>query len=242
MRKVVGATDKGLVRASNQDQFVTRVLSPRLSYGVVCDGMGGENGGNVASELAIQFAQTALERELNDSLSEMSIHSIFTSLFSSANALIYDEACQEESLQGMGTTMVAAILLDSTLYMAWVGDSRGYLVSPDGLRQITKDHTMVQMMLDNGELSQEDAQVHPKRHYITRAVGVAPTVEMDFVVEQVEPSQYVLICSDGLYNFIQWDNIYTELSQTLQENNLQSIIQQANEAGGGDNITLIVME
>jgi len=235
-----GGTDTGLVRQSNQDQFEFRVLSDRLGFAVVCDGMGGQNGGNVASEMTTRFVCDMLGRDLSEDMSEVSLRGVISAAVSGANALVYDMAVSNPDLEGMGTTLIIAVLQGSQLYVAFVGDSRVYTASPTRELQLTKDHTVVQMLLDIGEISPEDAESHPKRHYITRAVGVAPTVNADFLVHTLAPDELVLLCSDGLYHYLEAGALYAALHQCVREKSADSLIQLAKDRGGADNITVVV--
>lgn len=240
-RQIFGGTDKGLVRPNNQDRFEYKILSESMSFSVVCDGMGGENGGGTASTIASEFAFKTLERDLSEEMTELSIRAVFSSVFSAANALIYDMAQKHDELKGMGTTMVLAVIKDSYLFIGSVGDSRAYLSSPEEDIQITKDHTIVQMMVDSGELSNEEAQSHPKRHFITRAVGVSETVEMDFYVAELKEDDITLICSDGLYAYLDFQGIYELLLECTEQENVEPLISIAKNGGGADNITAVIM-
>lgn len=240
LRYLIGGTDRGLVRTSNQDRFETVKLSDTLAFAVLCDGMGGENGGGVASEIAAGHAREALRRDLAEGLPETSLRGILQSAVSGANALIYDAAGKDPALSGMGTTMIVAVLSGDMLYVCNVGDSRVYVASPEGERQLSKDHTVVQMLVDLGEISEEDARSHPKRHFITRAVGVGPTVDADFLAEPLGRDDIVLLCSDGLYNYLEPGGFYGPLSRCVAENSVSLLIDLAKEAGGADNITAVV--
>lgn len=240
MRKLFGATDTGLVRKTNQDIFVARTISDNLAFAVLCDGMGGENGGNVASALAADHASAALERDLTEDLSELSIRSVLLSAVSVANALVYDAAQKDKRLAGMGTTMILAVFLRDVLYLACVGDSRVYCVSRLQELQLSHDHTVVQMLVDVGEITPEDARTHPKRHFITRAVGVAAAVEADFIVHELQEDDIVLICSDGLYHYLQPETLYGLLRDCVDRRGVESLIELAKSGGGSDNITAIV--
>ncbi len=245
MKKLFGATDIGLVRTSNQDIFMLESVSPELSFAVLCDGMGGEQGGGEASRLAAEHAFGAVRRDLcglapGTELTELGFRAALTTAVAGANAIVYDAAQKDMGLKGMGTTMVLAVFYKSRLYLASVGDSRAYLASADGARQITRDHTVVQMLIDMGEITPEEAKTHPKRHFITRAVGVAANVEADFIVEELDDGDAVLLCSDGLYGYLQPENIFSLLKQCLAEEDALPLIELAKAGGGADNITAIV--
>ena len=241
MRKIFGDTDPGLMRTANQDGFACAVLSDNLLFGVLCDGMGGENGGGVASELAVRMAANMLRRDLRPDMGEVSLRLVLSSVIAGANTIIYEQAQKDAELSGMGTTMILAVLLNNTLYVAYVGDSRVYIVSPEESRQLTHDHTIVQMLVDMGEITEEDAKSHPKRHFITRAVGVSPSVEPDFLVETLSEGEIVLLCSDGLYNYMDAGIPYRLMQDCGTADSAQPLITLANSNGGSDNITAVLI-
>lgn len=240
MKNVFGATDKGLVREGNQDTFVVEKISDSLSFAVLCDGMGGEAGGNIASGMAAGHAAAALKRGLSGELSEPTLKNIMFSAISGANALVYDASKKDDALNGMGTTMIAAVVMENTLYIACVGDSRVYCVSQDKEVQVTHDHTVVQMLVDLGEITAEDAKTHPKRHFITRAVGVGPQVDPDFIVWEVGGGDMVLLCSDGLYNYLEEGMLWGLMQDAAKSGSTQALIDFAKSCGGADNITAVV--
>lgn len=245
MKHIFGATDVGLVREANQDTFVAEKVSDSLAFAVLCDGMGGEAGGNIASGIAAEHAAAALRRGLTGAspaseISETTLKNIMVSAVSGANALVYGAAQKDENLNGMGTTMIVAVFSGKTLYIACVGDSRVYCVSQDRELQLTHDHTVVQMLVDLGEITAGEAKTHPKRHYITRAVGVASSVEPDFIVQELGFGDIVLICSDGLYNYLEEGMFYALLEAATSYGSAEPLIDFAKAGGGADNITAVV--
>ena len=241
MRTLIAGTDIGLVRSVNQDRFCVNIISDTLAYAVLCDGMGGENGGHVASELACGYADETLGRDLVDGMNESSIRGVLMSVFAGANAVVREAARKDEALSGMGTTMIAAVISGDSLYAACVGDSRIYRASANQVEQLTRDHTVVQMLLDIGEITPQDAALHPQRHYITRAVGAADSIDADFLVQKLSQNDRILLCSDGLYNYLESGDMYPLLDQCLKGDNVTPLIDLAKSSGGGDNITAIVM-
>jgi protein phosphatase len=243
LSKIFAATDTGLLRQTNQDMYRVEIISKTLAFAMLCDGMGGERGGGVASALAADCAYTALRRELGarfeSEMTELSIRSILTSAVAAANAVVYDEAQREPELSGMGTTMLLAVFYRDAAYIAYVGDSRVYLANARETRLLTRDHTVVQMLVDMGEITQEDAKNHPKRHFITRAVGVGPAVEADFGVQALEPEDWILMCSDGLHGYLETDIIYELLKRCGEEETAWPLIGFAIDRGGADNITAV---
>ena len=240
MKQIFGATDTGLVRKMNQDRFFCRKVSDDLGFLVLCDGMGGENGGNVASEIATNHAAEALGRDLSGELSELSVRGILLSAIAGANALVHEAAKADETLSGMGTTMIVCVILRRELFVACVGDSRVYLVADGEESQLTKDHTVVQMLVDIGEITEEDAKTHPKRHFITRAVGVASSVEPDYFAETLREGDFVLACSDGLHHYLQPGMLSGLLDRCVREESASELVALAVAGGGTDNITAVV--
>ena len=239
--KVFGSTDTGLVRSDNQDRFACSMVSPKLAYAILCDGMGGEKGGSIAAEIAIQHAKEMLERDLSEEMSELTVRAILLSAISGANALIYDMAQKQPELVGMGTTMIIAVADGETLSISYVGDSRVYRVAEQEDVQLTRDHTVVQMLVDIGEITEEDARSHPQRHYITRAVGVAPSIEIEFLTDKMRPGDKVLLCSDGLYLYWGDAALNQLLADCVRRGSAQPLIDLANIGGGGDNVTAVVI-
>ena len=162
--KIVAKTDKGLVRSSNQDAYAVGELPGEVAWAVVCDGMGGEAGGNIASALAVKVISEKITSAYNEKMRDASIKNLLDSAICAANIEVYDMAYSRPDLQGMGTTVVAVIVRDKTAFIAHAGDSRAYIVSDDTIQQITTDHSLVQNMVDRGEITAEQAQHHPKKN------------------------------------------------------------------------------
>ena len=246
MVSIYGRTDIGLVRNNNQDKYTYKILGELLAYAVLCDGMGGVDCGHIASQKAIDFAGQTLERDLKPGMSESSLRGLLMSAVAGANAVVFDSASKDPALLGMGTTMVIAVLSGENIYIASVGDSRAYIFGEGGQRQLTKDHTIVQMLLERGEISPQEAAVHPKRHFITRAVGVAENVDADFSVCAFDQGEVLLICSDGFYNYAGEENLthpvlYTHLKESVKAESVENLIELAIIGGGGDNVTAVVV-
>ena len=241
MRMIFGSTDTGLVRQNNQDRFECAALSETLSFAVLCDGIGGENGGETAAEISTSFAADMLRRNLAEDMSEISLRSVMYSAFSGANALVYEKASEDNALSGMGTTMIASVRTADALYIAHVGDSRVYLLREDSEKILTRDHTLVQMMIDSGKLTEEEALVHPKRNYLTRAVGVSPVVDVEFQVYSLNNTDIALLCSDGFYHYLEVGQLRGLVSECSAANSADAMINHAKAGGGGDNITVVLM-
>lgn len=237
---MTGETDVGQKRKNNQDAFLTEELADGSALLLVCDGMGGERGGAVASELALQAAAQSLRQSVRGQMKENSIRRALECAGAAANAAVFDAASQDVSLRGMGTTLICAVVQNRCAHFLHAGDSRAYLMRDDLLTQLTVDHTVVQMLVDRGEISESDAMVHPQRHYITRAVGVEKQLRYDIFSIDLAPGDALLLCSDGLYNYLSPEDLCALTSVSLRCGSAEPLIRRANENGGGDNITAVI--
>lgn len=241
MVRIFSGTDQGKVRVTNQDAYVTKTVSEHLAYAVVCDGMGGENGGQVASERAIEIIGQALDRAITPQMLKASVKPILISAITAAGAVIFELAQSDEALHGMGTTVVAAVIVDDTLCIAHTGDSRAYLIADDEpMKRLTRDHSVVQLLVESGEITEDEARIHPKRNFITRALGVEKTAEPDYTEESFEHGR-LLICTDGLYNYAPPEEHVDLINTCESDQDIFLLIDEANKAGGPDNITAVIM-
>ena len=238
-----GITDRGVAREQNQDAFHLEILhDSSQALLTVCDGMGGAQSGNVASRVA---TETFLE-ELRVSLKPgLSLKSIRTALFDAtyaANAKVYQKARSDTAYYGMGTTLVGAVVTASLAVIANVGDSRAYIIDQDGgVEQITRDHSVVEDLLYRGELSREQARVHPSKNLITRALGTEEEVQPDIFSVDMQPGDYLLLCSDGLTNVVEdMEILYEVLHGGEPAQCCERLVKLANDRGGPDNISIIL--
>ena len=179
MVSVWGLTDKGIVRRENQDSCAYETIPERgLAWGVVCDGMGGAKAGDIASKLAVETFRTHLE-DLRGPDLPGETGKLLLAAAEDANRVVYHKASTDDDCIGMGTTLVGLILQGETLEVVNVGDSRAYLIRPDGIRRITRDHSVVEDLIANGDLTPEQARRHPQKNLITRALGTSPRVKAD---------------------------------------------------------------
>ncbi len=237
--KISAKSDKGVVRANNQDSYAAGELPGNVAWAVVCDGMGGAAGGNIASATAVKIISEKIATCYHAGMSDTSVKNLLLSALETANAMVLDSAKKNESLYGMGTTAVAAILNVDILYVASVGDSRVYIVS-DSLFQVTTDHSVVQSMIDNGEITKEEARYHPKKNIITRALGIDSEIKIDFFREELDKdNDIVLLCTDGLTNFADEVQIYSITKDSDEYEIADNLVKTANSNGGGDNITVV---
>lgn len=243
---VVGQnTDIGRVRTSNEDNLTSYVpedsdaLQARGALFVVSDGMGGHNHGEVASELAVQKVKECYYQDLQND-----IPTALKDAIKQANVAIYEanEAVRKPGTNDlvMGATCVAAVLHDQTLYAANVGDSRIYVLHEGDLRQVTHDHSLVAQLVEQGEITSAEARTHEKRNQIYRALGL-PDVEVDIFTEPVQEGDTLILCTDGLSGVIEDEDLHAIVAQYDPEESVQHLIARANEAGGPDNVTAIVV-
>ena len=232
-------TDKGAVRSMNQDSCFLTLFDDTTCFAVVCDGMGGLNAGEIAADIAIKNISERFAAGWRKGMSVDSIKNLLLTSISAANICVFDEAKTDDKLSGMGTTAVAAVYFNNTLITAHIGDSRAYYCD-DELIQITKDHSLVQEMLDSGKLSPEDAKIYPYKNVITRAIGIEESIDIEFNVRLLNKNDKVLLCSDGLTNFVTDNVILSILKSVDTENCAKFLIDKANENGGGDNVTAVV--
>lgn len=232
-------TDTGKRREMNQDYVFTsesRIGNlPNLC--ILADGMGGHNAGDYASRYTVETMTATVAKDSSDEPV-----SIISNAIQVANQAILEKAKTDIDLDGMGTTVVAAVVLGSELCVANVGDSRLYVIG-DEIHQITRDHSYVQEMVRRGELDEKDARVHPDRNIITRAIGGGNPLEVDFFEVELKESDRVLMCSDGLTDMIEDEEILRILKEkeTTAEG-IECLVETANENGGNDNITVVVIE
>ncbi len=239
--KIVAKTDIGLVRNQNQDSYAAGELAGGVVWAVVCDGMGGTAGGAVASSIAVKMISEKITSCFYDGMSDSSIKNMLVSVVENANLCIYEMSLTNDEFNGMGTTVVAIIISNSNIYIAHAGDSRAYRISQDEMFQMTKDHSVVQRMVENGEITPDEAREHPSKHIITRALGVDPDLRVDFCQETMEQGDVVIICTDGLTNYVSVEDIFKLTSDGHYYEFADRLVNRANQNGGGDNITVVAI-
>jgi len=242
MLKVYTKSDIGLVRSSNQDAYNDGILPDQSAWVVVCDGMGGANGGAVASSVAVKKISEHMVSNYKQGLSDSMIKELILSSIVNANMEVHNMASSDTELSGMGTTVVVALISNGMAHIAHAGDSRAYLITPDEIRQLTTDHSMVQEMVNNGDLTEQQARQHPQKNIITRALGVENSIEIDYCEIPFLQGSKLLICTDGLTNYVEAEQIF-QLSRKVDGGALtEQLIELAKNSGGGDNITVAIVE
>ena len=241
--QVWGLTDPGCVRAQNQDAYQIEHLDRNTALCVICDGMGGAKSGNVASTLAVDVFVEEVRRCWTSGMDPEQTVQMLQGAVKLANFTVFDQARQLEEFSGMGTTLVAALIQGKTVTAVNVGDSRLYNVNRNGIRRVTVDHSVVEMMVQRGELTPEMARTYPGKNYITRAVGTETVVESDFYHLDVERGDCLLLCSDGLSNLMDDQEILFEIVHGVNKQHCcQHLLEIAKNRGGPDNITCILVQ
>lgn len=237
-----GLTDPGCVRKQNQDAFQIERLDRDTMLCVVCDGMGGAKSGNIASSLAIDVFTQEIRRCWNPRMGQQMLDQMLVEAAELANFTVFDQSNQFEEFEGMGTTLVAVLISGETASVLNVGDSRAYGMGRQGIVQLTRDHSLVQMMVDRGELTPELAKSYPGKNFITRAVGTESTVECDVFHWDAERGSYILLCSDGLSNLLDDQEILFEVVHGLNKRRCcQRLLEIAKGRGAPDNVTMILV-
>lgn len=235
---ITSKTDIGCRRENNEDAFFCGETDFG-AWAVVCDGMAGREGGEIASENTARLLADRITANMRPKMKVPSIKNMLKSAIAYANIEVLNLAKKDSELDGMGTTVVCAVIVNNTVVVAYVGDSRAYLIGKDGIKLLTHDHSVVQELLDRGSLTKEQAKSYPKKSWITRAVGVSETDgRADFVVENFDRGETLLLCTDGLTNYVSEERIL-ELSENNDEEFAELLIKEANKNGGGDNITAV---
>ncbi len=235
--RAYGISDIGRVRQNNEDYFC--ISSSVEGLYLVADGMGGHNAGEVASNLAIQ----TVEQYISSNVDNDSLENILSQALSSANDKVYNMSCNNSNMSGMGTTLTLALVKDNELYFAHVGDSRGYTLENGTLKQITTDHTLVEELYQSGTISQEEIKTHPQKNIITNAIGTEIICKSDIEILPLSPVDKVLLCSDGLSNYLTNDEIEDVMKQNeIPQKICEILVEMANNRGGDDNITVVVID
>ena len=237
-----GLSDQGCVRAQNQDAYRIEQLDKSAVLCVVCDGMGGAKSGNVASSLAVDVFVEEVRRTWVSAMDQEKINQMLEAAVKLANFTVFDQAQQFEEFDGMGTTLVAALIRGRHATIINVGDSRTYKITVDGIRQITRDHSLVQMMVDRGELTPEMARTYPGKNLITRAIGTEPMVESDLFCTDMAKGDFLLLCSDGLSNMMDEQEILFEVVHGVNKALCcQRLLDIAKNRGAPDNVTSVIV-
>lgn len=241
--EISGITNSGKVRKSNQDSYDFYINHDmKLASVVVCDGMGGANSGNIASSLAAHAFILNIKNNISPVYDQHGIESLIIESIFESNSVVFDKSLSEEEHFGMGTTLIAAVVSENACVVANIGDSRLYHISGDNMTLITKDHSVVEEMVDNGEISGEEARFHPSRNLITRALGTSAYVPPDIFFVNLSAGDCLLLCSDGLSNVVTEDEILNEFSADKSAQDIcNDLISASLSHGAPDNVTVVIL-
>ena len=246
--KVFSKTDVGLTRTENQDTVWAEMIAPNAAAAVLCDGMGGEHDGGLASKMAVEIISGHIKENFSEKMSHNSIRNMLVIAVNKANVEVYAKAQQLRDSEDfvMGTTCVAAIVFEGCAHIINVGDSRAYCIFVDEegdecLRQITKDHSRVQMLMDRGEITEEEARHHEERSCITRAIGADEDVNPDYFEQPLNSGNMILLCSDGLSSYGDDLDILDICCEAHCEDICETLVRYANNNGGRDNVSVAII-
>ncbi len=239
--KAYGLTDIGKVRESNQDCFAVSVDGAQPVWAVVCDGMGGANGGYFASSTAAGAFSHSMDISF-EGLKTKQIENVMCEAVQTANYSVYKTACKQQDLAGMGTTLVAAVVFGDSAHIVHVGDSRAYQIGDGKITRLTTDHSVVQQLVELGQITEQEAKVHPEKNMITRAVGVKDSVESDAASVKLRKNDAILLCTDGLTNLVEESEIFNIVENNSQEEAAEMLISLALSRGGTDNVTVVLIK
>ena len=242
MIKAYAKSDIGKVRDMNQDYFyISEPLDETQVY-ILADGMGGYNGGEIASKLATTCAKNYLKNNFKDTPKDKeSIMKLVKSSMEYANMVVYEKSQENKELEGMGTTLEICLIYNNRVYIGHIGDSRIYRIRKDIIRKLTQDHSYVQKLVKDGTITKEEAEHHPKKNMLMKALGCNAFVEPDVAVKGFLKDDIILMGSDGLTNFVSQDDLYKTVKENI-EFAPQKLVDIANNNGGQDNITVVVIK
>jgi len=239
--KVSGATDLGCKRKNNEDYYF---LDEKRKLFIVADGMGGHKAGEKSSQMAVETAEKFLSQEKIKEIihDENQIKEAITEAIEMANKAVFDEARINRKFRGMGCTIIVALARGNLFHIGYVGDTRAYMVNKEDIKLLTEDHTIVQDLINRGNITYEESRTHPLKHMLSRSIGNKPAVEVGYKRAVLKSGNYLLLCSDGLNSMIE-DEIIKDIVRTGEEIEKINValIDKAKEAGGKDNITVIIV-
>ena len=242
MIKAYARTDKGNVRENNEDYFYISNSLDEVQLYLLSDGMGGYNGGEIASKLAVQTAKNYIENNFKDIEKDKdSIIQLLGSSMEYANMVVYEKSKETPELQGMGTTLEICLIYNNKAYIGHVGDSRIYRVRKQFIRKLTQDHSYVQKLVKEGTITKEQAEHHPQKNMLMKALGCNAFVEPDVMVKGFLKDDIIIMCSDGLSNLVDQETIYEMASKNIEQGT-KDLVQLAKDRGGYDNITVVIIK
>lgn len=242
MIKAYAKSDQGKVREINQDYFYISNSLDEVQLYILADGMGGYNGGEIASKLAVQTAKNYIQNNFKDIEKDKdSIIQLLGSSMEYANMVVYEKSKENPELQGMGTTLEICLIYNNKVYIGHVGDSRIYRIRKQFIRKLTQDHSYVQKLVKEGTITKEQAAHHPQKNMLMKALGCNAFVEPDVMVKGFLKDDILIICSDGLTNLVDQEAIYEMASKNIEQAT-KDLVKLANDRGGYDNITVVIIK
>ena len=242
MIKAYAKSDLGKVREMNQDYYYISNSLDEVQLYLLADGMGGYNGGEIASKLAVQTAKNYIENNFKEIEKDRdSIIQLLGSSMEYANMVVYEKSQEKPELHGMGTTLEICLIYNNKVYIGHIGDSRIYRIRKEFIRKLTQDHSYVQKLVKEGKITKEQAEVHPQKNMLTRALGCNAFVEPDVMVKGFLKDDILVMCSDGLTNMVKTEIIYQEASKNIEQAP-KELVRIANENGGKDNVTVVIIK
>ena len=239
--KIFAKSDVGKAREMNQDYYYISTPEDEIKLFILADGMGGYNGGEVASNLATQSAKSYILNNFNKiEHNKETILKLVKNAVEYANMVVYEKSKKEKELTGMGTTIEVCLIYNNKVYIGHVGDSRVYRLRKEFFRKLTKDHSYVEQLVEDGTISKEEAYNHPKKNMLTKALGCTAFVEPDCLIKGFLKGDILLMSSDGLTNMLKDEEIYNIIKEN-PENAVDKLIEKANLQGGYDNITVVII-
>ena len=239
MIKAYAKTDIGKMREMNQDYFY--VSNNELQLYILADGMGGYQGGEIASKLAVISVKNYIENNFNETPKDKeNLLKLISSSIEYANMVVYERA-KEDNLEGMGTTLEVCLIYNNKVYIGHIGDSRIYRIRKEFIRKLTQDHSYVQKLVKDGTITKEEAEHHPKKNMLMKALGCNAYVEPDVMMKIFQKEDILVICSDGLTNMVKQEDIYNIVTKNI-DTAADNLINLANENGGYDNITVVLIQ
>lgn len=242
MIKAYAKSDIGRVRDKNQDSFYISDSLSEVQLYMLADGMGGYNGGEIASQLAIQSAKNYIENNFKDIEKDRdSIIQLIGSSMEYANMIVFEKSKENKELEGMGTTLEICLIYNNKAFIGHVGDSRIYRIRKEFMRKLTQDHSYVQKLVKDGTITQEEATHHPQKNMLMKAIGCSAFVEPDVMVKGFLKDDIIIMTSDGLTNLVPSEEIFKEAKNNIEQAP-KELVEKANKNGGYDNITVVVIK
>ena len=239
-----GVCDIGKKRKENQDKIYLSNYDDNVRLFILADGMGGANAGSVASSTAVEFVKEYItKRFLDKNMTRDEIEKLIKEAMYEANNFVYEKSKEIREYAGMGTTLITIIAYKNKVYIGHIGDSRVYRIRKNIIRQLTKDHSYVEALVQNGSITKEEARNHPQRNVLLRVLGCEKNVEADIITKGFLKVDVLLVCSDGLTNMIDVDEIYDFVNENKEnpEDGCKKMLEEANSRGGYDNISIILI-